>query len=397
MAIREKLITIKEERYMKIDYFFPVFKEDDAKIFLTSFVKTNFFAQHKDFNMYFVVESKDKNNLDYLSSEAIRHPEYKVIVANREFSYNDAFSLAVEHFKGEAVLLGDMKLARNDLIFENCIQKKQKNASVVHVVKKRTGFKGFWFNLWAKVYNFFIKIYTGKRDRFNVISLGLIDKNIVELLQVLPNKRCFVKNTKDLKGFETRTIYISPKTKLYKTNYKKKTNALITFFVSMGVFFLSLFTTILTNSLVPYLPPIVNILFVFVIFASLILCAMNLPKHFFDCRNKDFISSAMEAKILNGEESKEKIELSTSTEEKTNSKIKAQKSKNASTAKTTRTKKAGDFSGSKIKKPAANAKNGNSKKSTSRVKQSSTRHKSTKQVKNSSKNNNKLDSTKQEK
>lgn len=284
---------------MKIDYFFPVFKEDNAKEFLTNFVKSKFFLEHPEHNMFFVVEKNDENNLEFLSSEAIRHPEYKVVIANKQFTYNDAFSLAINYFNGDMVLLGDVKLARNDLIFESCLQKKQKNASVVHVVKKRTGFKGFWYNLCLKTYNFFVKLYTGKKDRLNIISLGLIDKNIIQLLQVLPNKRCFIKNTKYLKGFETRTIYVSPNTKVYKTNYKKKTNALITFFVSLGVFALSTITTIILNSLINNIAPVINIFLSFVIFASFILCAMNLPKHFFDCRNKDFLGLEVQAKMLN--------------------------------------------------------------------------------------------------
>ena len=276
---------------MKIDYFFPVFKEDDAKAFLTNFSQTKFFIEHKDFNFIFVVEKNDVNNLKYLSETAQKHQEYKVLIADKSFSYNDAFSLAIENFSGDVVLLGDMKIAKIDLIFENCLLKNQKKASVVHVVKKQIGFKGFWKNLFAKIYNFFIKIFTSKKDRLNVVSLGLIDKNVIELLQVLPNKRCFIKNTKDLKGFETRTIYINPQTKTYKPNFKQKTTALKTFFISLALFFVFLVSTILTNTFVKNIPPIINIFLVFMIFASCILCTMVLPKHFFDCRNKEFLNS----------------------------------------------------------------------------------------------------------
>jgi multidrug efflux pump subunit AcrB len=86
---------------------------------------------------------------------------------------------------------------------------------------------------------------------------------------------------------------------VYKTNFKKKTNALITFFVSLGVFALSTITTIILNSLINNIAPVINIFLSFVIFASFILCAMNLPKHFFDCRNKDFLGLEVQAKMLN--------------------------------------------------------------------------------------------------
>lgn len=381
---------------MKLDYFFPVFKDDSAKTFLTSFIKSKFFVEHSDYNIFFVVESSDQQNIDFLSSEALRHPEYKVIVADKSFTYNDAFSLAIKYFKGEVVLLGDMKLARNDLIFESCLQKKQKNASVVHVVKKRTGFKGFWFNLFAKVYNFFIKIYTGKKDRLNIISLGLIDKNIVELLQVLPNKRCFIKNTKDLKGFETRTIYVSPTTKVYKPSFKKKTGALTTFFVSLGVFFVSLLAAIFVNALAKNLPPIVNIFLVFIMFASLILCVMNLPKHFYDCRNKDFLSYEIETNILNGDQKDEKS-ISNNTDQLTKTDVKSKREQNKIVDNVKGNNKTNKKPATTSSKTNKNSKVSGAANNKTKGKSTATRQKSTKQVRQTSKTTKKSDTSEKKK
>lgn len=316
---------------MKIDYFFPIFKEDDTEGFLNNFKKTSFFLENKNFSFVFVVEKDDVNTIKFLSEQAKSCPEYKILIANKSFSYNDAFSLAIDGFTGDIVLLGDMKIAKLDLIFANCLSKKQKNASVVHVVKKQTGFRGFWKNLSAKIYNFFIKIFTSKKDRLNVVSLGLIDKNIIELLQVLPNKRCFIKNTKDLKGFETRTIYINPKTKTYKPNFKQKTTALKTFFISLSLFFVLLGLVIAVNKLLNVVPPIINIILVFLIFSSFILCSMILPKHFFDCRNKEFLNSKPDLQELVVKEEIKKTSIKKRTELK--------KTKNKNKTKKTSTKK----------------------------------------------------------
>lgn len=303
---------------MNIDYFFPVFAEDDAQKFFTKFFKSKFYQKYNsvtnktskkddknsgekqeknESKVFFVCQKDDAKNLEYLSKQALIHPEYKVFVVDKNFSYNDAFSIALNYFKGDFVLLGDMKISKLDLVFEKCLQKKEK-CSVVHVIKKRTGFKGFFKNLFIKFYNFFIKLFTGKKDRFNVVSLGLIDKNIIELLQVLPTKSCYLKNTKELKGFETRSIYIDSKTKTYKKSYATKTSSLVTVISSFCVFIGLTLAIILLNIFLAVLP-IVNILLAMSMFSCIVLCLLFLPKHVFDIRNSSNKISNFEVKEIN--------------------------------------------------------------------------------------------------
>ncbi|MBQ3048151.1 MAG: hypothetical protein IJD48_03965 [Clostridia bacterium] len=318
---------------MNIDYFFPVFQDDDAKKYFTNFFKSKFYkdvsttlkeektnktdkdkkeAEVKEVDkkteqpkktetnvnrFYFVVYEQDKQNLEYLSKEALLHPEYKILVLNKTFSYNDAFAIALKHFKGDVVLLGDTKVAKIDLVFEKCMQKLEK-CSVVHVVKRTNGFKGFFKNLFIKSYNFFIKLFTGKKDRFNVTSLGLIDKHVVSLLQVLPNKCCFLKNTKNLKWFESRSIYIDSKTKTYKNNFKQMSGNLITVISSLSIIGVLLLSTILLNSFL-ILPATVNIVLILLMFSSFIVSLLFFPKHIFDIRNKESKNLDINVKEIN--------------------------------------------------------------------------------------------------
>lgn len=314
---------------MKIDYFFPIFAEDNAKNFFSKFFKTKFFQEYSSIkkedkkaaskenkkekqvkenkpeeklesyenNFYFVCGKEDKNNLEYLSSQALLHPEFKIFVVDKNFSYNDAFAIALNSFKGDIVLLGDLKIAKLDLVFEKCMQKKEK-CNMVHVVKRRDGFKGFFKNLFIKTYNFFIKLFTGKNDRFNVISLGLIDKHIIQLLQVLPNKSCYLKNTKELKGFETRSIYIDPKTKTYKKSFRTMTSSLIISISATASFSALLLAIILLNVFLSVAPAF-NILMAMGMFLCIILNTLFLPKHIFDIRNAKDKNFSFDIKEIN--------------------------------------------------------------------------------------------------
>lgn len=271
---------------MKIDYFFPVFKGDDFKTYLNNFKSSNFFKSNNNFNFIFVCESSDTDNLNFLKTE-LKNKNSKLITINNSFAYNDAFKNAIQFFNADVVLLGDTKVNRIDLVFEKCFEKYKKNISVVHIVKKQTKFKSFIYNILYSIYNFFIKVFTDKTDRLNVISLGLIDKDVIEILKTLPNKCCFLKNTKNLLGFETRTIYIPPNTKTYKLDFKQKTGTLITSITGGVLSLVFIVTLILLNCFVTQGRLIYNIaISIFIIF-SLSVFITTLPKHFFDIRNYD--------------------------------------------------------------------------------------------------------------
>lgn len=281
---------------MNINYFFPVFANDNIKDYLKNFKSSTFFKSHENFNFIFVCDQNDKTNLATLKTEVKKNKGSKLITLNKPFIYNDAFYYAIQYFNGDVVLLGDTKVARIDLVFEKCMQKYNKNINVVHIVKKQTKFKGFIFNILNSVYNFFIKIFTNKLDRLNVISLGLIDKNIIDILKTLPTKCCFLKNTKSLLGFETRTIYIPPKTLTYKLNFKKKTWSLISCIVGTVLTLCLITTLILLNCFIKQNVLVYNIIGVVLIAFSLSTTIITLPKHFFDIRNYENRDSEFEVK-----------------------------------------------------------------------------------------------------
>ena len=283
---------------MRVNYLFPVFKDDNVKGVLEDFLKSDFFKKYEDYKFVFCCNKDDKENLKYLKNKSKLNKKYKIIVFDKSFSYNDAFDESITFLDGDIVLLGDFKIQKIDVVFERCLEKYKKGASIVHVVKKREGFKGFFVNLVQSCYNFFIKIFTNKKDRLNITSLGLLNKDVVDLLKVLPKKRCFLKNTKDLMGFESRTIYVSSKTLTYKPNFKTKTGSLITSLVSAGVFGVTLICLVLLNCFL-VLPTFVNIIFIILAFVCLVLVCMLLPKHFFDIRNFKTKNISYEIKEIN--------------------------------------------------------------------------------------------------
>lgn len=269
---------------MKINYLFPVFKNNNCNEFLEKFLNSRFFNTYKDYKIIFCCSKLNNSNLKYLKNKCKENKKIKLLIFDKDFTYNDAFDEATKIFDGDVVLLGDLEIEKIDVVFEKCLEKHKNGANVVHVVKKHKGFKGFIANFLGRAYNFFIKIFTNKRDRLNIISLGLIDKNLIELFKVLPKKRCFLKNTKNLLGFESRTVYVSSSTKTYNLNFKKMSGSLKTVLISAGCCALALLLIILLNALLSVFA-FVNIVLIGIILISLILISLFLPKHIFDVRN----------------------------------------------------------------------------------------------------------------
>jgi hypothetical protein len=271
---------------MKVSYLFPVFKDDNAQSFFEKFFASKFFSSHDDCEILAYVSSSDKNNVETLKNFAQKNKNFFLNIIEEPLDYNFVFREAVTKVKGDILLLGDCKVNNIDILFSKCVEKHKSGANIVFVKQKKRGIKKFFANMFQSIYNFFIRLFTGKKDRFNIISLGLYDKNVVDLFATLPNKCCFLKNTKDMFEFSSKTIYIDESVKTFRPNFAQKSNALIASIISISLFVVLLATTIVLNATLSSVAFEFNIISIFLLIIFLVSFAMLFPKHFFDIRNE---------------------------------------------------------------------------------------------------------------
>ena len=269
---------------MKITYFFPVFRDNNAKVFFDEFLKSDFYLSHDTQDIVCVVNATDKENVDYLKDISAKEPIFKVFLSEKDFSFNSAFKSSLDYFEGDVVLLGDLKVPKIQLLFEKCLQKHQKGAKIVHVSKHYGKVKGFFVSIWRAVYKMFSRFFTGKTDAYNIESLGLLDKDFVELIKELPHKCCFLKNTKDHYEISSGNIVVDGKVPHHKTELKKSTLAIKTCMVCSLLFATNLLLLLLLNLTIEGLF-MTNILIALLEILLAIMIIVTIPKHFFDCRN----------------------------------------------------------------------------------------------------------------
>ena len=267
---------------MKICYFFPILKNNDAKRFFEEFSKSDFFAKYKDRQIIFACQKSDTKNLDYL---ATLKDTATVNVFENNFDYLDAFVSCLPNFDGDVLLLGDTSLCDNSLVFEKCLEEYSLGADVVQIRKRYSGVNGFFARIWSKCFNAFSHLVSNKNDSGNVLSLGLYSRDVVEIMQALPDKSCLLKNTTSLLAVKYKTIYIDSSSETYTPSYHTLSPSLKKSIIS-GIVFLA--TIILTISLCTALPsyqlPVI-LIGLFVIIVSTSAGLMMLFKHFFDLRN----------------------------------------------------------------------------------------------------------------
>ncbi len=262
---------------MKIDILFQV--DNNSNDFFSAFFSSKFFKTTTNATYYFYV--KEGVSLDFLKDVSFR---YSIRKSKNDFNINDAFlDYLKQNSSCDVLLLGDTKVANLGKLFEKCLEKNKDGANIVHIKKKKEKITGFFATIKEKFVNFFLSLYTNKKDKFNIPTLGLLDKNILDILRVLPHKACFLKNTNDFYGYNGRTIYIPDSTKCYKENFRTVTQSLKTIFVFLGVNLLSVAGIVLSAV---FSKIILLTLSIFLTLGSLAGIVLLIPKHFLDVRTK---------------------------------------------------------------------------------------------------------------
>ena len=275
---------------MKISYVFPVISlTADIKGFFENFSKTKFFNKYKDdYEMFFIMDKANEQGIKIVKSMIKTNKSIKLLELEKVFNYGAAFRFCVPYIKGDVTLLGDIMYESNDVVFEEMMVKHKAGANIVHVKEKKYGFKAFVDKCFEKVYNLFVRLFTGKEDDRGLLSMGLLDSFVIDVLSELPEKSNFLKNCRDIDGVVIDSIEIEPTENKHKPDFFVKTFSLIASIVMASVFVLSIGAMIAVNAVKPNTLIALNIILIFVMLISLLSIFIMLNKHILDVRNDNY-------------------------------------------------------------------------------------------------------------
>jgi hypothetical protein len=272
---------------MKISYVFPITSlKTDVKAFFEEFSKTKFFKKYKeDYELFFVVDKENPDAIKATKALIKNNKSIKLLELENIFNYGTAFKLCVPYIKGEVVLLGDVKYPDNAKVFEDMMIKHKEGADIVHVKERKQGFGAFVDKCCDKVYNMFVKMFTGKEDHRGLLSIGLLDDLVIDVLSELPEKANFLRNCKSLEGVVIDSVEIEPAAHKYKVDYAVKTFSLVASLVMAIVFIVSIGAIVAVNLIKPDSLIFINIVLAFLMVISLFSIFIMINKHILDVRN----------------------------------------------------------------------------------------------------------------
>lgn len=275
---------------MKLTYVFPVIGlKTDIKTFFNELSKTKFFKKYEeDYELFFVADSANKDVIASAKSMIKTNKSIKLLELENVFNYGVAVRYCVPYIKGDVTLLGDVSYDDNATVFEDMMQKHKEGANIVHVKEKKYGFKAFVDKCFGAVYNMFTKLFTSKEDDRGLLSIGLLDKLVTDVLGELPEKSNFLRNCKSLEGVEVASVEIEPTPKKYKPDYFMSTPSLISSIVMFAIFVLSIGSIVVVNVVKAKELLFINLILIFVLFVSLLSIFILINKHILDIRNDNY-------------------------------------------------------------------------------------------------------------
>ena len=116
----------------------------------------------------------------------------------------------------------------------------------------------------------------------------LLDKLVVDVLSVLPDKSNFLRISNNLEGINIKTVYIDNKMTVEKENLKKTTGALITTYVIAGIIGACLLSILFVNIFVKTNLLGFNLIMCGIIFIFLMSIIMSISKHILDVRTANY-------------------------------------------------------------------------------------------------------------
>ncbi len=268
---------------MRISYFVYLREEKDAIDYLKKLTNSDFFSNNDTSDMTIFLPNGMKN-VKKIKSILKDKCDSTLIYTDDKYSFNDAFYNAVENMEGDVCIMLDSAVKNFTPLVKKCLEKHEKGARIVRVCKRYKGIKAFFHKMWHGIYGFFCKIFTSKVDEENVISLGLIDRYVIDLMKALPAKRCMLKNVTGLYDVSTATIYVDDKKLPEDTVTKQQTKDKRNFIISISLIPLIITALVIANILTsPH--PAINVGLIILAIFSIIISCFSLPKHIFLCRN----------------------------------------------------------------------------------------------------------------
>jgi hypothetical protein len=208
--------------------------------------------------------------------------EFDKVEVNESLNENDGIIKTLLENNCETTFIIDYRYLLNYELIEEMLKQYKAGYKMVRVRKNHTGFIAMLNNLFFHVYNFFVKKFIGGNDLQIISNLQIIDKSLVEVYKLFPQKNVFFREFNTTTAVSNYTILVGEDFKNYVPKRKIKPTNLILGISLMTIGITSIFLAIFLKNI-----NIDIILYLLIIFIGATLSGfVILSKYLLDKRTK---------------------------------------------------------------------------------------------------------------
>ena len=150
--------------------------------------------------------SKDKTT-NFIKKKAASNHNIKLISFSRNFGHQMALTAGYKTAKGACVITMDADLQDPPEIIPQMIDKWQNGAKIVYAKRKARDVDNFFKKITARIFYKFINFLSDTPIPIDVGDYRLLDREVVEFLNRLPEKSRFLRGLVSWGGFSEEKVY----------------------------------------------------------------------------------------------------------------------------------------------------------------------------------------------
>lgn len=172
------------------------------------------------YEIIFVSDGSTDQSETIIKKEAKKNKNIKLVVFQRNFGHQIALTCGYQMAKGEVVISLDADLQDSPEIIPQMINEWQKGAKIVYAQRKERQGEGWFKKITASVFYQLINFLSDFPIPNNVGDFRLLDRQVVDFLNSLPERSRFLRGLVAWPGFSASYIYFRREKRQFgKTHY----------------------------------------------------------------------------------------------------------------------------------------------------------------------------------
>lgn len=178
----------------------PIYNEESVIPHLIQRLNTELEKINLKYEIIFVDDCSNDNSMELIKEFNIRNPNIKILSFSRNFGHQTAITAGLNFSRGRAVVIMDGDLQDPPELIPQFIDKWKEGYEVVYGVRfdrKENIFKKIAYKLYYRL----LRLLSKTEIKLDSGDFCLLDRKIVNLLNVMPEKNRFIRGLRSWVGF----------------------------------------------------------------------------------------------------------------------------------------------------------------------------------------------------